>query len=85
MMKCFRSVRKEQGEISSEINSSLTGIQLTKAYDNEKYEIEKFKELFDYKAYNEFRNSMLNVNKNIQKGMAENEDIYEDPLLADYR
>ena len=45
MMKCFRSVRKEQGEISSEINSSLTGIQLTKAYDNEEYEIKKFKDI----------------------------------------
>ena len=45
-------------------------------------ETEKFKELFDYKAYNEFRNSMLNVNKNIQKGMAENEDIYFQSMEA---
>ena len=43
MMRCFRNVRKEQGEISSQINSSLTGMQLTKAFDNEKYEIENFK------------------------------------------
>ena len=43
MMKCFRNVRKEQGEISSQINSSLTGMQLTKSFDNEKYEIENFK------------------------------------------
>lgn len=43
MMKCFRSVRKEQGEISAQINSSLTGMQLTKAFDNEKYEIDNFK------------------------------------------
>ena len=54
MMKCFRSVRKEQGEISSEINSSLTGIQLTKAYDNEEYEIEKFKEI-----NNRYKNARL--------------------------
>lgn len=43
MMKCFRSVRKEQGEISAQINSSLSGMQLTKAFDNEKYEIDNFK------------------------------------------
>lgn len=43
MMRCFRNVRKEQGEISSQINSSLTSMQLTKAFDNEKYEIENFK------------------------------------------
>ena len=45
-------------------------------------EVEKFKDLFDYNAYNEFRNSMLNVNKNIQKGMAENEDIYFQSMEA---
>jgi len=39
-------------------------------------ELDKIKELFDYKSYNEFKDSMLNVGKNIQKGMAENEDIY---------
>ena len=39
MMRCFRSVRKEQGEISSEINSSLQGIQLTKAFDNEEFAV----------------------------------------------
>ena len=54
MMKCFRSVRKEQGEISSEINSSLTGIQLTKAYDNEEYEIKKFKDI-----NNRYKNARL--------------------------
>ena len=60
MMKCFRSVRKEQGEISSEINSSLTGIQLTKAYDNEKYEIEKFKEI-----NNRYKNARLRQAKEL--------------------
>lgn len=43
MMRCFRQVRKEQGEISSQINSSLSGMQLTKAFDNEKYEVENFR------------------------------------------
>lgn len=60
MMKCFRSVRKEQGEISSEINSSLTGIQLTKAYDNEEYEIEKFKEI-----NNRYKNARLRQAKEL--------------------
>lgn len=60
MMKCFRSVRKEQGEISSEINSSLIGIQLTKAYDNEKYEIEKFKEI-----NNRYKNARLRQAKEL--------------------
>ncbi len=32
--------------------------------------------LIDYDKINEFKNHMLNVNANIQKGMAENEDIY---------
>lgn len=42
MMRCFRSVRKEQGELSAQIGSSLSGIQLTKAFDNEDYEIHHF-------------------------------------------
>ncbi len=42
MMRCFRAVRKEQGEIAAEIGSSLSGIQLTKAFNNEKYEITHF-------------------------------------------
>ena len=45
-------------------------------------ELQKLKELFDYKAYNEFKNSMLNVGNNIQKGLAENEDIYFQSMEA---
>ena len=60
MMRCFRSVRKEQQEISSEINSSLQGIQLTKAFDNEEYEIKNFKGVND-----RFKNSRLRQVKEI--------------------
>ena len=60
MMRCFRSVRKEQGEISSEINSSLQGIQLTKAFDNEEYEINNFKYIND-----RYKNSRLRQVKEI--------------------
>ena len=47
MMRCFRQVRKEQGEISSQINSSLSGMQLTKAFENEEFEINNFKDVND--------------------------------------
>ena len=60
MMRCFRSVRKEQGEISSEINSSLQGIQLTKAFDNEEFEIKNFKNIND-----RYKNSRLRQVKEI--------------------
>lgn len=45
MMKCFRSVRKEQGDLAAQIGSSLSGIQLTKAFDNEEYEIDHFSKI----------------------------------------
>jgi len=60
MMKCFRSVRKEQGEISAQINSSLTGMQLTKAFDNENYEIDNFKSI-----NNKYKNVRLKQVKEI--------------------
>ena len=37
---------------------------------------EDLKKLVDYDKINEFKSRMLNVGSNIQKGMAENEDIY---------
>lgn len=43
LMDSFRLVRKEQGELASKIGSSLGGISLTKAYNNEEYEINHFK------------------------------------------
>ncbi len=42
LMASFRLVRKEQGELASRIGSSLSGISLTKAYNNEEYEIKNF-------------------------------------------
>ena len=45
LMASFRLVRKEQGELASRIGSSLSGISLTKAYNNEEYEINNFNEI----------------------------------------
>jgi len=45
-------------------------------------ELEKLKNLFDYQSYSKFKDSMLNVGKTIQKGLAENEDIYFQSMEA---
>ena len=45
-------------------------------------ELDKLGTLFDYQAYNEFKKSSINVGANIQKGMAENEDIYFQSMEA---
>ena len=42
----------------------------------EELEEEDLKKLVDFKKINEFKSRMLNVGSGIQKGMAENEDIY---------
>jgi len=42
MLSGFRRVRNTQGALNAEIESSLMGIRLTKAYTNEAYEKEKF-------------------------------------------
>jgi pyruvate-ferredoxin/flavodoxin oxidoreductase len=42
----------------------------------------EFLKLIDYNKINEFKNRMLNVDHNIIKGMAENEDIYFQSLEA---
>lgn len=60
MMRCFRAVRKEQGEISAEIGSSLSGIQLTKAFNNEEFEINHFDEI-----NNRYQNARLKQVKEI--------------------
>lgn len=50
LMASFRLVKQEQGELSAKIASSLSGIHLTKAFNNEKYEINKFADInTDYK------------------------------------
>lgn len=43
MMASFREARNAQGELNAKVESSLSGIRLTKAFNNEKYEIDKFK------------------------------------------
>lgn len=45
LAKSFRNMRKEQGELGAKINNSLAGIQLTKAFNNEDYEIKNFKKI----------------------------------------
>lgn len=42
MLARFRQVRTVQGELNAEVESSLMGIRLTKAYTNEEYEQGKF-------------------------------------------
>lgn len=42
MLASFRNVRSTHGELNSRIESSLAGIRLTKAFNNEDFEINKF-------------------------------------------
>lgn len=45
MLTRFSQVRTVQGELNAEVESSLTGIRLTKAYTNEEYEQTKFEKV----------------------------------------
>ncbi|MDD3999342.1 MAG: ABC transporter ATP-binding protein [Bacilli bacterium] len=45
MLATFRSVRNVQGELNAEVESSLSGIRLTKAFTNEDYEQNKFENI----------------------------------------
>lgn len=45
MIASFRDSRTAQGELNSEIESSISGIRLTKAFNNEKYEQKKFEQV----------------------------------------
>ncbi len=42
MMASFRKARNAQGELNARVESTLSGIRLTKAFNNEDYEEEKF-------------------------------------------
>lgn len=42
MVNSFRNVRKKQADINAGLESSLSGIRLTKSFANEAYEVEKF-------------------------------------------
>ncbi len=45
MIASFRDSRTAQGELNSEIESSISGIRLTKAFNNEQYEQKKFEQV----------------------------------------
>lgn len=45
MLSTFRFVRNVQGELNAEVESSLMGIRLTKAFSNEDYEQRKFEKI----------------------------------------
>ncbi|MCK9535979.1 MAG: ABC transporter ATP-binding protein/permease [Bacilli bacterium] len=57
MMTSFRTSRGVQGELNAEIESSLSGIRLTKAYTNEPYEYQKFEKV-NY-AYRQARSNIF--------------------------
>lgn len=76
MLDSFKQVRAVHGELNSQIESSIAGIRLTKAFNNEEYEIGKFshinveyEESWDsayrqmgiYSSGNDFLLSMLNL------------------------
>lgn len=42
MMGGFRSVRREVAEVNSQLENSISGIRVAKAFTNEKYELDKF-------------------------------------------
>ena len=60
MLSTFRQVRSVQGDLNAEIESSLTGIRLTKAYTNEDYEQERFE-----KVNRKYRHARSNVFREI--------------------
>lgn len=45
MLKAFRDARNAQSELNSKVESSVSGIRLTKAFNNAKYEQDKFEEI----------------------------------------
>ena len=44
MSSAFRSVRRKVADINSDLENSISGIRVSKAFTNEKYEMTKFKE-----------------------------------------
>ena len=45
LLEAQRGVRKIHGELNSKIENSISGIRLTKAYNNEEFEIDRFQEV----------------------------------------
>jgi len=50
MLEAQRGVRKVHGELNSKIENSLSGIRLTKAYNNEDFEVDRFQEVNEHYA-----------------------------------
>jgi ATP-binding cassette subfamily B protein len=47
MLDAQRIVRKTHGELNSKIENSISGIRLTKAYNNEEFELDRFEDIND--------------------------------------
>lgn len=60
MLKAFKNARSAQSELSGEIESSLSGIRLTKSFNNQRLEDEKF-----VKINNKYKNARSGVFKQI--------------------
>ncbi len=45
MLEAQRGVRKVHGELNSKIENSISGIRLTKAYNNEEFEVDRFQDV----------------------------------------
>ena len=60
MINSFRVSRTVQGELNSEIESSISGIRLTKAYSNEQYEQSKFE-----RVNSQYRSARSNIFREI--------------------
>ena len=50
LLDAQRGVRKVHGELNSKIENSISGIRLTKAYNNEEFEIDRFQDVNDMYA-----------------------------------
>lgn len=84
MMKTFRSVRQKTADINAQLESSISGIRLSKSFANEEYEVEKFhktnyahlnsrKDAFKaigmYSAGNEFFLNMMSLSSMVAGGI----------------
>ena len=47
MLDAQRIVRKTHGELNSKIENSISGVRLTKAYNNEEFEVDRFENIND--------------------------------------
>jgi len=71
-LNSFRGVRKFHGELNSRVESSISGIRLTKAFANEEYENQKF-----VKTNNEYQDSWKEAYKQMTIFNCGNEFLIE--------